>query len=77
MRQAKMRTAAAHGDSVTCAPQGEAGKYVCLLPDGTDIATVALFNGAARAAPDAPDSYRAQQLDALNNRRGALVGRAG
>jgi endonuclease YncB( thermonuclease family) len=64
---------AAHGDSVTCVPQGEAGEYVCLLPDGTDIATVALFNGAAQAAPDAPDSYRAQQLDALNNRRGSWL----
>ncbi len=61
---------AAHGDSVTCSPQGESGGYICLLPDGTDIAKVALVNGAARVGSDAPDDYRTQQLDALNNRRG-------
>ena len=66
---------AAHGDSVTCSPQGDAGNYVCVLPDGTDIAKAALINGAARAGPDAADSYREQQLDALNNRRGVLAGR--
>jgi endonuclease YncB( thermonuclease family) len=64
---------AAHGDSVTCSPQGDAGKYVCFLPDGTDIAKVALASGAARAEPDAPDAYRAQQLDAVNNRRGVWL----
>jgi endonuclease YncB( thermonuclease family) len=64
---------AAHGDSVTCSPQGDAGKYVCFLPDGTDIAKVALTSGAARAEPDAPDAYRAQQLDAVNNRRGVWL----
>ncbi len=58
------------GDSVTCSPQGDPGHFVCLLPDNTDIAKVALVNGAARVAPDAPDAYRVQQLDALNNRRG-------
>jgi hypothetical protein len=60
----------AAGDTVTCAPQPVADHYICLLPDGTDIAKVALVNGAARVAPDAPDSYRVQQLDALTNRRG-------
>ena len=61
---------AANGDSATCSPQNDAGRYVCLMPDGTDVAKVALVNGAARVAPDAPDAYRVQQLDALNNRRG-------
>ena len=61
---------AANGDSLTCEPQIEPGEYVCMLGDGTDIAKVALVNGAARVAPDAPDAYRAQQLEALNNRRG-------
>jgi endonuclease YncB( thermonuclease family) len=61
---------AANGDSATCAPQNDAGHYVCLMPDGTDVAKVALVNGAARVAQDAPDAYRVQQLDALNNRRG-------
>lgn len=59
-----------HGDSLTCDPQSTPGHYVCLLADGTDIAKVALVNGAARVAPDAPDSYRIQQADALNARRG-------
>jgi endonuclease YncB( thermonuclease family) len=61
---------AANGDSMTCAPQSDPGHYVCLLPDGTDVAKVALVNGAARVGPDAPDAYRVQQLDALNYRRG-------
>lgn len=60
----------AKGDSMTCSRQGDTGHFVCLLPDGTDIAKVTLVNGAARVTEDAPDDYRAQQLDALNNRRG-------
>jgi endonuclease YncB( thermonuclease family) len=60
----------ANGDSMTCSPQSEPGRYICVLPDGTDIAKVSLVNGAARVAPDAPDSYRVQQADALNNHRG-------
>ncbi len=61
---------AASGDSVTCDPQGYANRYVCLLPDGTDVAKVALVNGAARVSPDAPDSYRVQQREAMENGRG-------
>jgi endonuclease YncB( thermonuclease family) len=61
---------AGNGDSMTCSPQNNPGHYICVLPDGTDIAKVALVNGAARVAPDAPDSYRLQQADALNNHRG-------
>ena len=61
---------AANGDTLTCQPQIEPGQYICVLTDGKDIAKVALVNGAARVAPDAPDAYRTQQLDALNNHRG-------
>jgi endonuclease YncB( thermonuclease family) len=61
---------AANGDSLTCYPKGLVGSYVCVMGDGTDLAKVALVNGAAIVAPDAPDSYRIQQADALNNRRG-------
>jgi len=61
---------AANGDSLNCQPQIEPGEYICMMGNGTDIAKVALVNGAARVGPDAPDSYRVQQLDALNNRRG-------
>jgi hypothetical protein len=46
------------------------GHYTCLLGDGTDIAKVALVNGAARVGTDAPDAYRVQQAEALNNHRG-------
>lgn len=54
---------------------GSAGRiapdaYLCLLADGTDIAQVALVNGAAKVTPDAPPSYRMQQNDAIANRRG-------
>nr|WP_294503675.1 hypothetical protein [uncultured Rhodopila sp.] len=61
---------AARGDSMACSLQGGTGGYICLLPDGTDIAQAALVNGVARAGSGAPADYRAQQLDALNNRRG-------
>lgn len=60
----------ANGDQVTCQPQGVPGHFICILPNGTDIAKVALVNGAARVGPDAPDTYRLEQLDALNNHRG-------
>jgi hypothetical protein len=61
---------AANGDSVTCTPQDAPGHFICVLGDGTDIAKVALVNGGAVVAAGAPDSYRAQQLEALNNHRG-------
>jgi endonuclease YncB( thermonuclease family) len=61
---------AQHGDSLTCDPQSLPGHYTCLLGDGTDIAKVALVNGAARVGTDAPDAYRVQQAEALNNHRG-------
>ncbi len=59
---------AAHGNALMCQPGG--GRYVCTLPDGTDIAKVALINGAARASDDAPDAYRQQQALAQEARRG-------
>ena len=61
---------AGNGDSMTCLPQGSPEHFVCLLPDGTDIAKVALVNGAARVTAEAPESYRAQQREAVNNKRG-------
>jgi endonuclease YncB( thermonuclease family) len=61
---------AANGDSATCSPQDAPGHYICVLGDGTDIAKVALVNGGAVVAAGAPDSYRAQQLEALTNHRG-------
>jgi endonuclease YncB( thermonuclease family) len=61
---------AANGDAVTCQLPDESGRYLCLLPDGTDLAKVALVNGAARVTADAPDAYRVQQGLALANHRG-------
>lgn len=61
---------AANGDMLICQPQVAAEDFICVLNDGTDIAKVALVNGAALVAPDAPDSYRLQQRDALNHQRG-------
>ena len=61
---------AANGDRLTCQAQAVPGHYICILDDGTDIAKVALVNGAARVGNDSPDSYRLEQLDALNHRRG-------
>jgi endonuclease YncB( thermonuclease family) len=61
---------AANGDTLSCQPQPASGRYVCVLGDGTDIAKVALVNGAARVTADAPDAYRLQQHEALTNQRG-------
>jgi endonuclease YncB( thermonuclease family) len=60
----------ANGDSMTCMPQGPRDHFVCLLPDGMDLAEVVLVNGAARVAPTATPAYRTQQAEAMNNRRG-------
>ena len=60
----------AHGNAATCDPQPGGESYVCVLPDGTDLAKLALLNGAARVAPDAPDAYRVQQREALADKRG-------
>lgn len=59
-----------HDDTLMCQPQSKADDYICVLPDGTDLAKEALVNGAAKVSPDAPDSYRLQQADALDNKRG-------
>ena len=59
---------AVHGNTLMCQPGG--GRYVCTLPDGTDIAKVALINGAARVSDDASDAYRQQQALAQEARRG-------
>jgi endonuclease YncB( thermonuclease family) len=61
---------AANGDAVSCETQAVADHYVCLLGDGTDVAKVALVNGAARVGPDAPDAYRVLQGEALAAQRG-------
>jgi len=53
-----------------CQPQGKPDHYICVLSDGTDIAKVALVNGAAKVAADSPDSYRVQQGEAIDNKRG-------
>jgi hypothetical protein len=46
----------ASGPNVTCKPHDQT--YVCTLPNGTDVARAALYNGAARPGQDASDDYR-------------------
>jgi len=59
------------GGIVTCVPAaGRRYTYTCLLPDGRDLAMIALVNGADHIGLDAPDSYRKQEADARINRRG-------
>ncbi|HEY1932443.1 MAG TPA: hypothetical protein VGG99_10555 [Acetobacteraceae bacterium] len=58
------------GNSLSCQKHGQDSSYVCILPDGTNLAMAALLNGAARVSGDAPDNYREQQGEALANRRG-------
>ncbi len=60
----------AHGAELSCQPKGSTGRFVCLLPDGTDIATVALLQGLARATGDAPPEYHADQAQAARSKRG-------
>ena len=50
---------AAQGGGVDCVPR--ANRYVCRTTSGFDVAQAALFNGGARAAPDAPPDYLHQQ----------------
>ena len=61
---------AANAGRVTCQAQSAAGGFVCLLPDGTDVAEVALVNGAARVKDDAPPAYQEQEAAAQGARRG-------
>jgi endonuclease YncB( thermonuclease family) len=58
------------GERAVCLPQSAPGRFVCTTNDGTDIAKVALVNGAATISPTASDAYRAQQADAMANHRG-------
>jgi len=60
---------AANGDSVSCDAAGLV-RYVCFLPDGTDVARVALVNGAARLGPNAPTEYSQQRDIAQREKRG-------
>ncbi len=50
--------------------------YRCLLPNGIDIARMALFNGAADASPDASDDYQRQAQAAQAAHRGLWKTRA-
>jgi hypothetical protein len=52
-----------HGDIATCYPLND-GTYVCSLPDGEDVATLAVMDGFARAAADAPQVLRDAQNEA-------------
>ena len=60
---------AAHGDRLRCEQQPNS-RYVCLLPDGTDIGAVALTNGLARVDTDATGQYRADQAKAVASKSG-------
>jgi len=57
------------GHGVACDPVEKKG-FICTLHDGTDVAKAALINGAARATPDAPPDYVAQETSAKQAKRG-------
>ncbi len=59
-----------NGNRVICIAKPIVGHFTCTMDDGTDIAMVALVNGAAIVTNDASDEYRAQQAEAIANRRG-------
>ena len=60
----------AAGGTVTCVPAPGISTYTCHLSDGSDLATIALLNGAARLGSDAPAAYRMQEEIARTNHRG-------
>jgi endonuclease YncB( thermonuclease family) len=60
----------ANGDRLICLAQARPDHVICTTNDATDIAKIALTNGAAVIEPVVSDSYRAQQADAMANRRG-------
>jgi endonuclease YncB( thermonuclease family) len=57
------------GGTLECRPE-DADRHVCTLPDGTDIAKVALVNGIASYALGGPQEYRDEEEDAQKARRG-------
>ena len=57
------------GQAVKCEAKGSGG-YVCMMPDGNDLAQMILENGDAQTTPDAPDLYRQLEADAQAARRG-------
>ncbi len=61
------------GQLVTCQAQNPQG-YVCVMPDGNDIAAMALANGDARTTADAPDFYRQLEAGAQAGQRGIWRG---
>ncbi len=60
---------ATHGDRLSCQQQ-DGGRYVCVLPDGADIAAVALLAGLARVGSDASQEYQADQAKAAAAKAG-------
>ena len=60
----------AHGDRLICQLHQSTDAYVCLLPNGADIAAVALSSGLARVSNDASPQYRADQAKAVADKRG-------
>jgi endonuclease YncB( thermonuclease family) len=58
----------ANGNRVECKPEG--GKYRCFTPGKVDVGNAVIFNGAGKAAPDAPPEYVAAEQKAQAQRRG-------
>ena len=63
------------GDAVTCAPQPDAS-YVCKLPNGADVAELALALGDAKTLDTAPAGYRTEQAAAEAGHRGVWASQA-
>jgi hypothetical protein len=61
---ARMQAAiVARGGVATCYPFDD-GRYACALPDGEDVATLAVMYGFARSAADAPQTMKDAQREA-------------
>lgn len=61
---------ARHGGTAQCAPAAGTARQRCVTGDGIDLAEAALYNGLARAAPEASAAYRYAELAAREARRG-------
>ena len=61
-----------NGNRLDCKPEG--GKFRCFTPGKVDVGGVVIFNGAGKAAPDAPQEYRNAEAQAKAGMKGVWRG---
>ncbi|MGH7029258.1 MAG: hypothetical protein ACREEZ_02410 [Stellaceae bacterium] len=56
--------------ALTCAPDGQTGRYHCFTSGGVDVAEAAILNGAGRVGDGATPAYRQSETEARHDGRG-------